>query len=96
MYNKRLPLSTEICRILLDNMPLEDIVKLFSSYNFFTNDDLEVISFLPSEYLKRQYLVQNWQHLKISDSVWLMISDILQDAKPTSSVGKRLSDGKLL
>ena len=82
--------------MLLDNMPLEDIVKLFSSCNFFTNDDLEVISFLPSEYLKRQFLVQNWQHLKIPHSVWLMISDVLQDAKPTSNVGKHLSDGKLL
>ena len=79
--------------ILLDNIPMDDIGKMFSSHNIFTNDDLEVISFTPSEYLKRQFVLQILQCLKLS--VWILICDVLENTKFMSSVGSQLRHGKL-
>ena len=77
--------------ILLDNIPMDDIGKMFSSRKIFTNDDLEVISFTPSEYLKRQFVLQTLQCLKLS--VWIMICDVLDNTKFKSSVGSQLRYG---
>ena len=72
---------------------MDDICKMFNSRNIFTNDDLEVISFTPSEYLKRQFVLQTLQGLKLS--MWIMICDVLDNTKFKSSVGSQLRDGKL-
>ena len=72
---------------------MDDIGKMFSSRNIFTNDDLEVISFTPSEYLKRQFVLQTLQCLKLS--VWSMICDVLENTKFMSRVGSQLRDGTL-
>ena len=72
---------------------MDDICKMFNSHNIFTNDDLEVISFTPSEYLKRQFVLQTLQGLKLS--MWIMICDVLDNTRFKSSVGRQLRDGKL-
>ena len=72
---------------------MDHICKMFNSRNIFTSDDLEVISFTPSEYLKRQFVLQSLQCLKLS--MWIMICDVLDNTKFKSSVGSQLRDGKL-
>ena len=78
--------------ILLDNIPVDDIGKIFNSHNVFTNDDLEVISYAPSEYLKKQFVQQTLHRLKLS--VWTMICDILENTKFMGSVTNLLRDGE--
>ena len=72
---------------------MDDIGKMFSSHSIFTNNDLEVISFTPSEYLKRQFVLQILQCLKLS--VWILICNVLENNKFVSSIGSQLRHGKL-
>ena len=83
----------EMYHILLDNIPVDDIGKIFNSHNVFTNDDLEVMSYAPSEYLKKQFVQQTLHRLKLS--VWIMICDVLENTKFMGSVAILLRDGKL-
>ena len=85
--------ASELCHILLDNVPTDDIVKIFSSHKLLTDEDMEVISFAPSEYLKMQFLFQYLQNLKLT--MWLMICDILHNTKSMKHIGSQLNDGKL-
>lgn len=80
--------------ILLHNIPMDDIVKLFMSHKFLNDDDSEVMSFAPSEQSKKIFLIQTLQHLKLS--LWLMICDVLDNTKSTKHVGSQLKNGKLL
>ena len=83
--------SVELTYILLDNIPVDNIFKLFISYKLLMEDDLEVISFCASEYLKGQLLLEYTSHFKLS--VWPVICDILCDTK---LVGSQLIDGMLI
>ena len=79
--------------ILSDNIPLDDIGKMFNSHSIFTNVDIEVMSCTPSEYLKNRFVLQTLWCLKLS--VWIIICDVLENTKFKSSVGNQLRDGKL-
>ena len=83
--------SVELTHILLDNIPVDNIFKLFISYKLLMEDDLEVISFCASEYLKGQLLLKYISHFKLS--VWPVICDILYDTKLVDS---QLIDGMLI
>ena len=72
---------------------MDDIVKLFNSQKILTDDDVEVVLFSPSDYLKKQLLLGHSLHLKIF--VWEMICDVLQNTKSMRHVGNQLMDGKL-
>ena len=69
---------------------MDNVFKLFYFHKIFTTDDLEVISFTPSEYLKKQILLQ---YLKLS--MWPMICDLLHNIKSMRHIGSHLRDGKL-
>ena len=84
-------MTEQLCYILLNKLSTDDVVQLFYSHKLFTDDDLEVISFTPSEYLKSQLLSKNLQHFKLT--VWLMICDILHSTK-SKDVGSQIRDGK--
>ena len=79
-------------QILWDNLPVENIIKFFSNHTLFTDDDLDVISFAPSEYLKNQLLLRYLQRLKLS--MWSKICDILHNTKSLRHVGSQLMNGK--
>ena len=72
---------------------MDDIGKVFNSHNIFTNVDIEVMSFTPSEYLKNRFVLQTLWCLKLS--VWIMICDVLEKTKFKRRVGNQLRDGKL-
>ena len=84
---------TELNHILLESMPMDDIFKLLNSQKILTDDDVEVILFSPSEYLKKQLLLRHSLHLKLS--AWAIICDVLDNTKSMRHVGSQLMDGKL-
>ena len=81
-------MAEQLCHILLDKVSIDDVVTLFCSHKVFTDDDLKVISFTPSEYLKRQFVLRSLQSFKLI--FWLKICDIMDER-----VGSQLRDGKL-
>ena len=82
----------EMYRILWDNLPVDNIIKLFTDHKLFTDDDLDVISFAVSEYLKSQFLFRYLQNLKLS--VWSMVCDVLHNTKSLRHIGSQLMNGK--
>ena len=84
----------KVTNILLDNVPVENIVELCSSFQLLTDDILAVISFVPSEYLKNHVLSKCLQNLKLPK--WLKMCDVLQDAELTKHVGAQIKHSKLL
>ena len=81
-----LTVAEQLCGILLDKVSIDNIVTLFHSHKFITDDDLEVISFIPSEYLKRQILLRSLRYYKLV--LWLQICDIVDE-----HVGSQLREG---
>ena len=79
-------MAERLCGILLDKVSIDNIVTLFHSHKFITDDDLEVISFIPSEYLKRQILLRGLRYYKLV--LWLQICDIVDE-----HVGSQLREG---
>ena len=69
--NVVLQVSSEICHILLDNIPMDDIVQLFMAHKILIDDDVEVVSFAPSEHLRNKCLWECLWNLKLS--VWPVI-----------------------
>ena len=78
--------------ILWGNLPVDNIIKLFTDHKLFTDDDLDMISFSPSEYLKSQFLFRYLQHLKLS--VWSIVCDVLHNTKSLRHIGGQLMNGK--
>ena len=70
---------------------MDDIVKLFNSQQILTDDDVGMLLFCPSDYLKRKLLLRHSMRLKLS--VWEMICDVLP--KSMRHVGNQLIAGKL-
>ena len=87
-------MTEQLCHILLNQLSTDSIVQLFSSHKIFTDDDLAVISFSPSEYLKSQLLLDNLQHFKLI--MWIKICDIMCNDKSLEHIGSQLRDGELV
>ena len=88
-----LTVFTELTHSLLESMPMDDIVKLFNSQKILTGDEVEVVLFSPSDYLKKQLLLRHSLHLKIF--MWETICDVLHNTKSMRNVSNQLRDGKL-
>ena len=86
-------MTEQLSHFLLKRMHTDDIVERFHSHNLFTDDDIEVISFTPSEYLKNRLLLENLQYLKLNS--WLMICDIMENDVFLKHIGSQLRNGKL-
>ena len=86
-------ISTGICNVLLDKIPLDDLVKLFIVHKILNEDDEKVILFAPSEHLKYQFLSGYLCRLKLS--VWSVICNILVANKSMAHVGNQLMEGRL-
>ena len=84
-------MTEQLCHIVLSKISTDNIVQLFYSHKLFTDGDLEVISFAPSEYLKTRFLLQSLHHFKLS--MWLMICDIMYNDKSLEHIGSQLKDG---
>lgn len=92
MFLLNFTVSAELRYILLDNIPVNDVIKLFNSFKLLTNDDLQVILFCASEYLKKQLLLGYLQRVKLS--AWAAICDNLNNTTSTRRVGSQLMNGK--
>ena len=79
-------MATELCNILLQNAPVDDIITVFSSHDLLIGDDVAVITNAPSEYLKKIFVSRRFQNVTLS--VWLTICDVVNK----SEILKHLSD----
>ena len=84
-------MTQQLSHILLSKISTNDIVQIFHSQKLFTDDDLEAVSFIPSEYLKSQFLMGKLQYFKLT--IWLMICDIMHNDKSLEHIGSELRDG---
>ena len=80
-----------MCHILLDNVSMDDVIKVFGSHKIFNDDDLAVMLLAPSEYLKKQVLLECLHRLRLA--MWLMICDILESIKSVRYIGIQLRNG---
>ena len=78
--------ATQLCNILLDNTPVDDIITVFSSHDLLMGDDVTVVTNAPSDHLKKMFLLRLFQ--SISLSVWSVICDVVS----RSETLKHLSD----
>ena len=83
----------DVCHFLLSNMPVDDVVELFSFHKFLSNDELQVITYAPSEHLKFQILLKCLQDLRLT--VWMKACDMLLNTKSWKHVGSELMKGNL-
>ena len=79
-----------ILLVLLSDMSMDDIVKLFNDQKLLTDDDAQVIISAPSEHLKCQCLLKSLQDLKLTE--WILICDILHN-KSLEHVSGQLMEG---
>ena len=79
-----------ILLVLLSDMSMDNIVKLFNDQKFLTDDDAQVIISAPSEHLKCQCLLKSLQDLKLTE--WILICDILHK-KSLKHVSSHLMEG---
>ena len=79
-----------ILLVLLSDMLMDDIVKLFNDQKFLTDDDAQVIISAPSEHLKCQCLLKSLQDLKLTE--WILICDILRN-RSLENVSSHLMEG---
>ena len=94
LFPFRFIVSTDLSHILLNNLTLNDVIELFNSQKSLTDDDLEVILFSPSEYLKKQLLFGYALQLRLN--VWLKICDVVHSIKSLKHISGQLMNGKLL
>ena len=71
---------------------MDEITKLLSFCKLLTDDDLQLIYFCASKFLKKQLILQYLQQLKIS--TWAVICDLLNNTRSTRRIGSQLMDGK--
>ena len=79
-----------ILLVLLSDMSMNDIVKLFNDQKFLTDDDAQVITSAPSEHLKCQCLLKSLQDLKLTE--WILMCDILHN-RSLENVSSHLMEG---
>ena len=70
---------------------MDDIIQLLRAHKILIDDDVEVVSFAPSEHLRNKYLLKCLWNLK--QSVWPVIYDILLNTKSMRHVGSQLMEG---
>ena len=70
---------------------MDDIIQLFTAHKILIDDDVEVVSFVPSEHLRKKYLLKYLWNLKLA--VWPVICDILLNTKSMKHVGSQLIEG---
>ena len=81
-----------ILLVLLSDMSMDDIVKLFNDQKFLTDDDAQVIISAPSEHLKCQCLLKYLQDFKLTE--WILICAILHK-KSLEHVSGQLMEGNI-
>jgi len=87
-------LSADLCHVLLDGAPINDIISLFSHHKLFTDDEITALSLAPSNHLKKVFVSRKFQHSDLTE--WSTICTILQDSQQSKYIGDCLASGKLV
>ena len=83
--------ATQLCNILLENAPVDDIITVFSSHDLLMGDDLTVVTNAPSDYLKKMFLLRLFQNISLS--VWSTICDVVNKNDILKHIGDKLVKG---
>ena len=84
--------ATHLCRILLENAPVDDIITIFSSHDLLKGDDLTGVNNTPSDYLKKVYLMRLFENSGLS--VWSTICAVVNGSEILNHLGDQLMQGK--
>ena len=85
---------TDLCHVLLDGVPINDIISLFSHHKLFTDDEITALSLAPSDHLKKIFVSRKFQHSDLTE--WSTICTILQNSQQSKYIGDCLASGKLV
>ena len=85
-------MATQLCDILLENAPVDDIITVFSSHDLLIDDDLAVVTNAPSDHLKKMFLLRRFQNVSLS--VWLTICDVANKSEILKHLSDQLVFGK--
>ena len=83
--------ATQLCNILLDNTPVDDIITVFSSHDLLMGDDLTVVTNAPSDHLKKMFLLRLFQNVSLS--IWSIICDLVNKNDILKHIGDELVKG---
>ena len=83
--------ATQLCNILLDDTPVDDIIAVFSSHDLLMDDDVTVVTNAPSDYLKKMFLLRLFQNISLS--VWSTICDVVNKNDILKHTGDKLVKG---
>ena len=86
--------ATQLCNILLENAPVDDIITVFSSHDLLVGDDLTVITNAPSDFLKKVFLLGLFQNVALS--VWSIICDVVNKTEILKHIGDELVKGNYM
>ena len=81
-----------LCEILLENVPVDDIITIFSSHDLLKGNDLTVVNNAPSDYLKKVYLMRLFENIGLS--VWSTICAVVNGSEILNHLGDQLIQGK--
>ena len=83
--------TTQLCNILLENTPVDDIITVFRSHDLLMDDNLTVISSTPSDYLKKMFLLRLFENVNLS--VWSTICAIVNESEILQHLSDQLMKG---
>ena len=78
-YYSPITVATQLCIILLENTPVDDIITVFRSHNLLLDDDLTAVTNAPSDYLKKMFLLRHLQNVSLS--VWSTICAVVNESE---------------
>ena len=82
---------TQLCDILLENTPVDDIITVFRSHDLLMGDDLTAVTNAPSDHLKKMFLLRLLQNVSLS--VWSTICAVMNKSKFLKHLSDQLVKG---
>ena len=83
--------ATQLCNILLENTPVDDIITVFQLHDLLVGDDLTIVTNAPSDYLKKMILLKLFQNVSLPN--WSSIYDVVNKSEILQHLSDQLVKG---
>ena len=83
--------ATQLCIILLENTPVDDIITVFRSHDLLLGDDLTAVTNAPSNHLKKMFLLRHLQNVGLS--VWATVCTVVNESEVLKHLYDQLVKG---
>jgi len=70
---------------------MNDIISILNHHHLFSHGELKAISIVPSNHLKKMFLLRKFQYADLSE--WFTICSLLQDSQQLKHIGDHISTG---